>query len=253
MKKIAYREMFENEMTHAWYMGTRNLMVKILKKNHLSLKSIILDAGCGTGGTMKLLGGQGFNNLKGIDISQEAVRFCKKRGLKNVRVGSLHELPYEDLSFDTVICLDVLSQKGINVKKVLGEFGRVLKTGGLLYLQEPSYNWLKSGHDQVVEIEHRFTKSEIEKTIKSQGFKIIKSTCFNLSFLLPIALNRLASRILNKKSKFSDVRQLPPFLNSLFFKVLLLEIKFVSAINLPFGLSVVCVSCKKSNNRDSNN
>ena len=33
MKKIAYKQMFENEMTHAWYVATRKAMILELKKH----------------------------------------------------------------------------------------------------------------------------------------------------------------------------------------------------------------------------
>ena len=44
MKKIAYDQMYENELTHAWYIGTRQLMIDALKK-YLNKNAKILDAG----------------------------------------------------------------------------------------------------------------------------------------------------------------------------------------------------------------
>lgn len=78
MQKIAYREMFENEMSHAWYIGTGKLMIDFLK-SLLDKKAKILDAGCGTGGTIKFLQKAGFKNVIGIDSSSEALRFCLKK------------------------------------------------------------------------------------------------------------------------------------------------------------------------------
>src|SRR3989304_2750950 len=138
MQIIAYEEMYENEMTHPWYLATRRLMLKLLK-NHLSKNSFILDAGCGTGGTMKFLKANGYKNLYGIDKSEIAVRYCKKRRLKWVKRGTIQKLPYEDNIFDAIVCMDVLYHKGVEPFKALKEFKRVLKGEGHLYLQEPAF------------------------------------------------------------------------------------------------------------------
>ena len=126
MKKIAYEEMFENEMTHPWYLATRKLMLNLLRK-HLSKNSFILDAGCGTGGTMKFLKERGYKNLCGIDKSEIAIRYCMKRGLKGIKRGTIQKLPYKDNIFDAIVCMDVLYHKGVERKRALKEFNRVLK------------------------------------------------------------------------------------------------------------------------------
>lgn len=246
MKKIAYLEMYENEMTHGWYVSTRKLMIHFLKKHSKDKSEMkILDAGCGTGGTIKFLQKAGFKNVAGIDNSSMALELCRARGLKNVTPGSVNKLPFKNRSFGGVICLDVLYHKGVNPKATIKEFNRVLKKNGLLYLQEPAFNWLRGKHDDAIDTAHRFKKKEIQELIESSKFKIIKCTYFNTLFFPLIAVKRLTGSLLNAERLSSDVKEFPKPINTLLIKVLGLEKALLNNINLPFGLSVVCLAKKE--------
>ena len=241
MKKIAYDQMYENELTHAWYIGTRQLMIDALKK-YLNKNAKILDAGSGTGGTILFLRRNGFNNVIGIDNSQLALDHSKKRGITNLKLASVNKIPFKDNTFDAIICLDVLYHQGVDQQKSLKEFLRTLKKGGILYIQVPAYDWLKSAHDISIETKHRFTASEIRNLVESKHFKIIKLTYFNTILFIP----QMIKRILGKRDKkvISDVSPLPPLINDTFLKFLMLESKIVSLLNFPFGLSIICISRK---------
>lgn len=241
MKKIAYKEMFENETSHFWYRASRGLMVDLLKK-YLAKDAKILDAGCGTGGTMVYLQKAGFKNVVGVDKSSEALRYCKRRRLTNVKLASVNSLPFSKNSFDAVICLDVLYHQGVNPKKALAEFRRVLRSDGILYLQEPSYNWIKSKHDSVIETERRYTTSSIENLVKSGNFKILKLSYFNSILSVPIFLKRLKDKLFSSEAESSDVYRLPPLVNSVMLLIMEIEGLLFKNLNLPFGLSVICVA-----------
>ena len=243
MEKIAYCEMFENELTHGWYLGTRNLLVSILKK-YLPTNAKILDAGCGTGGTIVYLKKTGFSNIFGIDNSKLAISFCRQRKLTNIKSATVNHLPFKDQSFDAVICLDVLYHQGVNQHKTISEFSRVLKKDGLLYIQEPAYNWLKSKHDKIVSTERRFTKGSLKEILELARFEIIKLSYFNTLLFPGLALKRLADKLLGPNSKTSDITPLPKQLNSLLKQFLFFETTLVKFLYLPFGLSVICL-CKK--------
>ena len=76
--------MYQVEDKHFWYQGmrkiTKTLFDKYLPKNK-RLK--ILDAGCGTGRNILFL--KNYGQVYGLDISPEAIKYCKKRGLKNIK------------------------------------------------------------------------------------------------------------------------------------------------------------------------
>lgn len=243
MKKIAYKEMYENEDSHAWYLATRKLMFGFLSKN-LKKKAAILDAGCGTGGAIEYISGQHADWLiHGIDSSEAAIKYCERRKLKNIRKGNLNTLPYKNNFFDAVICLDVLYHRGVNPELAIKEFNRVLKKNGVLYVQEPAYQFLFSKHDRVIMTERRFSKKEIIRLIGKQ-FKIVKCTHFN-SFLFPIIL---VKRLIEKNEKGptnSDIKKLPLIVNFLALQILRIEIFLVRYADFPIGLSLICLAKKK--------
>lgn len=96
----------------------------------------ILDAGCGLGGTCRLLADEFDCNVTGIDITEDyirtAIRLSELTGLqhKNRFVhGSVLSLPFENDSFDVVFTQHV--QMNIADKKTFySEIARVLKKGG---------------------------------------------------------------------------------------------------------------------------
>jgi SAM-dependent methyltransferase len=235
--------MFENELTHAWYLATRRLMIFFLKR-YLSRDAKILDAGCGTGGTIKYLQKSRFKNITGIDVSKEAIKFCRQRGIINVGLGSINKLRFKNQSFDAVICLDVLCEKGVSPEKALSEFKRVLKPKGVIYLQEPSYDWLKSKHDKVVYVRHRSTRKEIEKLMELSQFKVVRCSYFNSLLFIPLAVKRLKDKMLDLNTDRSDVCSLPKFINSFMLLILNFEAKIIQKFNLPFGLSIICLAKK---------
>src|SRR5437868_15219405 len=72
-----YRVMFEIEDDYWWYRGLRKLIRALLAQYapESSSRPMILDVGCGTGANLKLL--QSYGNAIGIDISEQALGFCR--------------------------------------------------------------------------------------------------------------------------------------------------------------------------------
>ena len=243
MKDNAYFEMYENELTHPWYRATRKILIKFLK-DRLNKNSYILDAGCGTGGTIMALKKAGFDKVTGIDNSKLALELCKKNGITNTILANVNRLPFKPQSFDAVICLDVLYHKGVSEKQALKEFSRVLKPGGILYLEEPAFNWLFSKHDIAIETEHRFTKKQLVRLAKSADFKIIKSTYFNTFLFLPILIKRLSYKFSREKNPESDVYPIHPLLGNFMNKLFGIELAIIDKISLPIGLSIICIGQK---------
>jgi len=62
----------------------------------------VLDVGCGAGRVSLYLQKKGFDVL-GLDVSPQAIRVCKIRGLKNARVMPITKISSKLGKFDTVI------------------------------------------------------------------------------------------------------------------------------------------------------
>ncbi|MCT7641467.1 methyltransferase domain-containing protein, partial [Aliarcobacter butzleri] len=95
--------------------------IDIVKKFIPNDVKTILDAGCGNGAISNYL--DGFN-ITAMDRSHEALKYVKNKSVE----GSLDSLPFEDNSFDLIICSDVLEHLPDDIyKKTIKEFKRVSK------------------------------------------------------------------------------------------------------------------------------
>ncbi|OGY08594.1 MAG: hypothetical protein A2782_03240 [Candidatus Blackburnbacteria bacterium RIFCSPHIGHO2_01_FULL_43_15b] len=239
MQVSEYENIYKNEGSHFFYVGNHFVILNLVRQYANGVSHNILDAGCGTGLLAKKL--QLFGNVTGVDISPEAIKYAKKRGV-NARLASITKLPFKNATFDLIVSVDVLyHQKVENDRTALLELKRVLKPGGVLILKVPAYNWLRGSHDVVVHTKHRYTTEELEHLAKLTGLKVIKASYF-ASFLLPLAiLKRLYESIAPTKNTESDVRPIPPFLNSFMITLYKLESFLLAFVNLPFGLSTFVV------------
>ena len=104
----------------------------------ISDKKAILDVGCGTGRTMKLLSGSK-RELIGIDISGKMVEIAGKSGAIAVVASALY-LPFADGCFDAVYSIHMgfgFCPGNSEMEQLSSEAYRVLKPGGLILLDTP--------------------------------------------------------------------------------------------------------------------
>ncbi len=103
----------------------------------------VLDAGCGEGETLERLGGLLDGAVTGIDLNPESVEFAARRIPSGTfQVGDLTALPFEDDSFDLVLCLEVLEHIP-DPGPALAELSRVCR--GQIVLSVPSEPWFRLG------------------------------------------------------------------------------------------------------------
>ncbi len=74
-------------------------------KRNISYESV-LDIGCGSGGSFRMLGGRYKKEVQGAEVSQTAVEKGLALG-RNIVQASATCLPFEDRSFDLVVSSDV--------------------------------------------------------------------------------------------------------------------------------------------------
>ena len=94
----------------------------------------VLDLGCAGGFMAEALAARGAQ-VTGIDPAAEAISAARAHArAQNLRigydVGVGEALPYEDSSFDAVVCVDVLEHVA-DLNKVLAEVARTLRPGGM--------------------------------------------------------------------------------------------------------------------------
>lgn len=244
MRKEEYKRLYEVEDTHGWFSSMRSIAMSFIDKLCKNENVMILEVGCGTGALLSRL--KKYDNSIGIDISGEALSFCKKRYLTKILRGSVLKLPFKENAFDLIICLNVLYHKQVdNDFKAIKEIHRVCKKEARVLIMNPAYNFLWSGHDENQLTRKRYTLREQRDILVKGGFRIKKATYLNM-FLFPVLfVKRIFSNITENKSNYiSEIRPLPGLLNSILIFALKLESYLIAKINLPFGSSVFCIGIK---------
>jgi len=150
----------------------------------------VLDAGCGPGLLMVKLGERGYD-VVGIDISDEMLRFARKSAAKfkegqkaKLVRGDIEAFPFGDNTFDMIVTAGVLEYLPTD-GRVLGEFRRVLKMNGLLYIavtNKYSYSLILDGIWEVFRgnkhlarvVNHISRKYLGLWTIREKAFKVRK-------------------------------------------------------------------------------
>lgn len=138
----------------------------------------ILDAGCGTGRYLDLLSKK-FNNVYGMDISENMIYLAKKKGYC-VFLGDCNNLPFKDNSFDVILSIGVLEHLG-DYSKALQEMKRVAKKEvialNLNYLCPINYlKWLLNADNRQVLVTrpNLFFPWTMKNIFKTVGFKNVK-------------------------------------------------------------------------------
>lgn len=241
--------MFEAEDAHWWYRGLRQVLTSLLRLDTTEgRKSRILDAGCGTGGNLAALLGSGHPHVEGFDLAPNALHFCHARGLTNVRLGSITQIPFDDESFDIVYSCDVLNDAGTqNEAAALQELRRVLRPGGRVFLNVPAFGFLRSEHDLATDVARRYRRRELATKLKSAGFLVERVTYWNMLLFPVVILVRIVRRVIpgdKSKPPRSDINLLPAPLNTFLILLLRLELSLLRWFDLPVGSSIAVVARK---------
>jgi SAM-dependent methyltransferase len=249
MQTQDFVDLYKSEEKFWWFVGMREISASLLEEFCGPDFENVLDIGCGTGLNLQWLRRYSpSHEVKGLDIELTALNFCAQRGAGFLIQSSATDLPFADESFDLVTHFDVLVQlAGPDAdEKAMREIYRVLKPKGLAFVRVAAYEWMKSGHDQALNTQHRYSLEEISQKLERAGFEILRKTYAN-TLLFPVAfLKRVIWRSLRMSGAASEVKPFPPsmeWLNWIFTRLLLIEARFLKSgkRSLPFGLSAICV------------
>ena len=146
----------------------------------------LLDVGCGTGPMIELLSRKyPDKHYTGLDLTPKMIEVANAKNLPNTQfiVGDSENLPFEDESFDVVICANSFHHYP-NPRKFFDGVFRVLKPNGRLVLRDYTTNpvmlWLINhvelklanlfGHGDVC----IYPPEQIRAMCKSAGLEVLK-------------------------------------------------------------------------------
>jgi SAM-dependent methyltransferase len=254
MQQHTYAIMDEVEGSHWWFVGRRSILESFLKSIESRLQAAsreepakagtqnairILDIGCGTGANLEML--SQFGEAEGVDVSDDALEFCRQKGL-NAQKGLAERLPFDDGTFDLTTALDVVEHLDDDVAG-LREMHRVTKKGGFSLIFVPAYMFLWGVQDDVSNHRIRYTKKQIVGRLKAAGYTIERATYANWTFFAPILAGRTLMRVTGIKPESENNVNISA-LNGVFGKLFGAERFWLKNFNFPFGVSIVIVARK---------
>lgn len=251
MENEEFEIMYRVEQSHWWFRGKQFL----LRRNLIPLDQTglehgrVLDIGSGTGITLKVL--EGFGNAYGLELSQRAIDFLKKRHLKRIICADASlSLPLKSDTFQTITCLDVLEHLDNDVV-LLKEMLRVCKPGGHILLTVPALDIFWSPHDVALHHKRRYTRKGLLQSFPGLNCKVIKASYYNIILSIPIlAVRKFKTLFLKKRRPQSDVHMnLPNFLNKFLELLFQAEIWCLKFMNFPFGVSILIILEKSGGNK----
>lgn len=242
MEQHTYGIMNDVEDSHWWFVGRRAILEEFLRQitDKSKAETKILDVGCGTGANLEML--RQFGTAEGVDVSDDALEFCRRKGL-TVHKGLAEELPFADESFDVVTALDVIEHLDDDVAG-LREMHRILKTGGKTLIFVPAFMWLWGVQDDISNHRIRYTKKQIIERLQKAGFTIERATYANWTFFAPILGGRTLMKLTGIKPESENNVNISA-LNGIFGKIFSAERLWLKNFDFPFGVSIVITASRK--------
>jgi len=238
-----YPILFRVEQSHWWHTGRRKIIASFVEdicRRVTDRRPRILDVGCGTGANLLMLSQYG--DAEGVDVSEDALAFCHERGLEKVKLGAAEALPYDDGTFDLVTALDVVEHLDDDLAG-LREMRRVLRPGGRVLLFVPTFMFLWGLQDDVSHHRRRYRMPELRRVLEQAGFEVERTTYANITFFMPILAMRKLMRLTGIKAETENNINVSA-LNGVLGSMLGAESFVLKYINIPFGVSGLCVARK---------
>ncbi|MGH3369508.1 MAG: class I SAM-dependent DNA methyltransferase, partial [Nocardioidaceae bacterium] len=216
-----------------WHVAKRRLVGDLLER--LAPAGPCLDVGCGAGAMVAHASRS--RSAVGVDLSVEALDHARSRGLTRLVRSEAGTLPFASGSFGAALALDVIEHHAAP-EEILGEIRRVLGPDGLLVVTVPAFQWMWSYADHVLGHYRRYTRPHLVAELEQAGFDVARVTYVH-SWLLPAAwiFRKVRGRV--GSADTADDFELPGPLNRVLLGLSGLELRLLTARDLPFGLSVL--------------
>ncbi len=220
-----------------WYRALHARLLDALKP----VRGSVLDAGCGTGGFLKILRARRPDlETTGVEWNEDAARRAREKSGVRVVEGNVNHTPFASGTFDAIVSADVLCHQAVQPCIALAEFLRLLRPGGLLVVNMPAYEWLRSAHDRRVLTARRVSRRSLAEMLLQAGFGQVHACYWNaLLFPLMVVQRKMIAR---GADAASDVAPFPPWLDATLHAVTVLERRI--PVSMPAGGSVLATATR---------
>ncbi len=140
--------------------------------------AVILDLGCGSGGLIHVARIAGYNNISGVDRSEQQVEKSRMLGVAGIQQRDLIDTirTLQSNALDLVITLDVLEHLSKEaICRLCDEVHRVLKRGGRWIIHAPNAESPLFGAVRYGDFTHEiaFTSRSIAQVMAMAGFSSV--------------------------------------------------------------------------------
>lgn len=231
---------------HFWFRAKEQYLRYLIKKPGAT----ILDVGCGSGRNMASFIKQRYNVI-GIDINDQSIKLCKKKGYNVFKANLENEIPDIRCTPDYITAFDFLEHLQRPVK-FLDNLRKLACTETQLIVTVPSYQSLFSKWDTAMGHVKRYRRPTLCNELDKGGWQVLQATYIHMLPLVPaIAIRKIIQPLMEnfglkktvEKEKFFTA---PRLVNEFIFKLYYPEFFFFkTGIPLPFGLSTLAVAKPK--------
>jgi ubiquinone/menaquinone biosynthesis C-methylase UbiE len=235
--------MAEQARTHWWYRARRALARQLLEEHPPARAERLIDVGCGTGDNIGALVEATRCSAVGTDLSLYALQHAPRSSTGSSRVSMAFGewLPFPDASADVLTCMDVIEHVDDD-ERVLREFLRVLRPGGVVLLTTSAYMWMWSEHDEWAAHRRRYTAAGLADVTRQAGFEVLRASYYNAALLPPAWLLRRTPLRRLVKGTNDEVGAASPTVDRVFTRLASLERRWLARHRMPFGLSIFLVA-----------
>lgn len=241
MEAITYRIEAQLGEEHWWFQARRRILEHLLTALPLPASPRIFDLGCGTGHNLIML--QELGEATGIDLSADALAYCRELGCRSTLQGDLTNLPLEDGVADLVVASDILEHLDADAKGA-SEIRRVLKDDGYALVTVPAFMWLWGTQDDVSHHKRRYTRAELRRVLEGAGLRIEKLTYYNFLLFPLIFGGRLAIKLSGKQIE-SENTLTRPWMNGILRAIFASEAHWLRFGGFPIGVSLIAIARKR--------